>query len=243
LGRRCSIRRDRAGHRSRSLSADRAEHPEHRGRALSDRPDLGLCGAELKPASRAVIAPVAPSLAPRAYAWLGLIASISATAPTYPGFASGLSGYPDKAGRGSGRGRTHIDNVISERVEFAVEPGGRTHVESYSSMMQGPVQRPTSPVCGGESRISRLGRREDDGKLCPWQLQFDGLLARGGLHGRHLHGAVDHRYGPRSSPFAMDRPFERCLRLDRRRLSCRPGVVSDISTLAISDHADRQHCT
>ena len=84
LGRRCSIRRDRAGHRSRSLSADRAEHPEHRGRALSDRPDLGLCGAELKPASRAVIAPVAPSLAPRAYAWLGLIASISATAPTYP---------------------------------------------------------------------------------------------------------------------------------------------------------------
>jgi hypothetical protein len=83
-----------------------------------------------------------------------LIASISATAPTYPGFASGLSGYPDKAGRGSGRGRTHIDNVISERVEFAVEPGGRTHVESYSSMMQGPVQRPTSPVCGGESPAS-----------------------------------------------------------------------------------------
>ena len=36
-------------------------------------------------------------------------------------------------------------------------------------------------------------------------------------------------------------PFELCRRLDRRRLDCRPGVVSDGP--ARSDHADRQHRT
>ena len=52
--------RDRAGHRARPISVDRAEHPQHRSRALPDRPDPGLCGAELDPAPRAVIAPAAP---------------------------------------------------------------------------------------------------------------------------------------------------------------------------------------
>jgi hypothetical protein len=32
-------------------------------------------------------------------------------------------------------------------------------------------------------------------------------------------------------------------RLDRRRLDRRPGVVSDRTTPASSDDADRQHCT
>jgi hypothetical protein len=42
---------------------------------------------------------------------------------------------------------------------------------------------------------------------------------------------------------AMDRLFELCHRLDRRRLDRRPGVVSDSNTSASSDHADRQPCT
>jgi hypothetical protein len=48
------------------------EHPEYRGRALSDRPDPGLCGAELNPAARAVVAPAAPSPALKARAQPGL---------------------------------------------------------------------------------------------------------------------------------------------------------------------------
>ena len=41
----------------------------------------------------------------------------------------------------------------------------------------------------------------------------------------------------------MDRPFELCRRLDRRRLDRRPRVVSDSNTPVSSGHADRQHCT
>ncbi len=52
--------RDRAGHFPGPISVARTERPQHRARALSDRPDPGLCGAELDPAPRAVIAPAAP---------------------------------------------------------------------------------------------------------------------------------------------------------------------------------------
>ena len=41
----------------------------------------------------------------------------------------------------------------------------------------------------------------------------------------------------------MDRPFELCRRLDRRRLDRRPGVVGNSNTPASRDRADRQHCT
>ena len=54
------------------FQVDRAEHPEYRGRALSGRPDPGLCGAELDLAARAVVAPAAPSLALKARAQPGL---------------------------------------------------------------------------------------------------------------------------------------------------------------------------
>jgi len=40
---------------------------------------------------------------------------------------------------------------------------------------------------------------------------------------------------------AVDRFFELCRWLDRRRLDRRPGVVSDNNTPANSNHADRQH--
>jgi hypothetical protein len=67
-------------------------------------------------------------------------------------------------------------------------------------------------------------------------------LVLGSMLGIYIAPLV-HRPGPRSSPFAMDRPFELGRRLDRRRLDHRPGVVSDSNTPASSDHADRQPCT
>ena len=86
-------------------------------------------------------------------------------------------------------------------------------------------------------------RREDDGNLWLWHLQFDRLLVRVGPYVRHLSGALDHCRGPRSSSLAMDRLFELCRRLDRRRMDRRPGVVGNRNTPAGSDQADRQHCT
>src|SRR5262245_16472548 len=60
-------RRDRAGYCAGPVSVDRTEHPQHRIRALSERADPGLCGPELDPAARIVVAPTAPCPPTRSY--------------------------------------------------------------------------------------------------------------------------------------------------------------------------------